>query len=136
MGSNVTTPALTAGTVLRRPDGAFVLVETQIDRASWGCDLLEDREGHPHPLGNPGCHGLRISTVELLTYDRLDGPQLDDRRRLELMAALHEASDFADAEANKRDASYPPADRLAWAKMSAKMGRVIAVLYGCDPKGP
>ncbi len=68
---SITATTLREGLVLRRPDGQYVLLECRLDDGIWGCDLLEDADGHPDPKGYPACHGLRLPAADLLTYDRV-----------------------------------------------------------------
>jgi len=71
MNSTTIAAELAEGAILKRPDGRIVLLETRLPDGDWGCDMLENVDGYPDPLGDPGCYCLKVPAEVLATYKQV-----------------------------------------------------------------
>ena len=65
---------LSEGSVVRTPNGRFVILEQSLGGGVWGCDMLEDSNGFPDIDGDPACYAPRLSAADLSACERVSSP--------------------------------------------------------------
>lgn len=60
--------AVAVGDKRLRPDHRVVVVESDLGGGIWGCDFLENADGHPDPVGTPACYGLALREADIASY--------------------------------------------------------------------